>query len=136
MNQLYIFYKGKIKPNIKSISKMKIEDILNDFLILNDNNIHLINIFKILQDDEKAGKFYDDLNLLLDGLDKEKYNEISRLGQTIYREKNRDKHNEKELNRYYEKKFYNINVEIKRLSNLYKIFEYFNILIFYIYKLL
>ena len=54
---------------------------------------------------------------------KEKYNDISRLGQTIYREKNRDKHNEKELNRYYEKKFYNINVEIKRLSNLCKIFE-------------
>ena len=46
--------------------------------ILNDNNVHLINIFKILQDDEKAEKFYDDLNLLMDGLDKEKYNEIAK----------------------------------------------------------
>ena len=44
--------------------------------ILNDNNVHLINIFKILQDDEKADKFYNDLNLLLDGIDKEKYNAI------------------------------------------------------------
>ena len=55
---------------------------------------------------------------------KEKYNEANRRGQAKYKEGNRDKHNERELNRYYEKKFYNINVEIKRLSNLYKIFEF------------
>jgi hypothetical protein len=54
---------------------------------------------------------------------KEKYNEANRRGQAKYKIGNRDKHNERELNRYYEKKFYNINVEIKRLSNLYKIFE-------------
>ena len=50
MNQLYIFYKGKIKPNIKSISKMKIEDILNDFVILNYNfkdvSMQIKNILK------------------------------------------------------------------------------------------
>ena len=54
---------------------------------------------------------------------KEKYNEANRRGQAKYKIGNRDKHNERELNRYYDKKFYNINVEIKRLSNLYKIFE-------------
>ena len=50
MNQLHIFYKGEIKPNIKSISKMKIEDILNDFVILNYNfkdvSMQIKNILK------------------------------------------------------------------------------------------
>lgn len=44
--------------------------------ILNDNNKHLMEIYKILQDDKKAEIFYNDLNLLLVGLDKDKYKEI------------------------------------------------------------
>jgi chromosome segregation ATPase len=37
MNQLYVFFKGKIKPNLKSISKMKIEEIKEDIDVLYDN---------------------------------------------------------------------------------------------------
>ena len=54
---------------------------------------------------------------------KEKYNEISRRGQAKYKSQRRAEINEKELNRYYQKKIFNINVEIKRLSNIYKIYE-------------
>jgi hypothetical protein len=72
MNQLYIFYKGKIKPNIKSISKMKIEDILNDFLILNDNfkdiSMQIKTYFKEIfsidgkTKEKKADSFFDSVN--------------------------------------------------------------------------
>jgi hypothetical protein len=54
---------------------------------------------------------------------KEKYNEIARKGAAKYRAENREKIKEKELNRYYVKKFYDVNIEIKRLTNLYKIYE-------------
>ena len=54
---------------------------------------------------------------------KEIYNAIVRKGVAKYKAENREKIKEKELNRYYAKKFYDVNVEIKRLSNLYKIYE-------------
>jgi len=54
---------------------------------------------------------------------KEKYNEIARKGAAKYRAENREKIKEKELKRYYVKKFYDVNIEIKRLTNLYKIYE-------------
>ena len=54
---------------------------------------------------------------------KEKYNKIARKGAAKYRAENREKIKEKELNRYYVKKFYDVNIEIKRLTNLYKIYE-------------
>jgi DNA repair exonuclease SbcCD ATPase subunit len=41
MNQLYVFFKGKIKPNLKSISKMKIEEIKEDINVLYDNYAHI-----------------------------------------------------------------------------------------------
>ena len=44
--------------------------------ILNDNNKHLIEIYKILQDEGKSEKFYNDLVLLSENMTKEKYNEI------------------------------------------------------------
>ena len=53
---------------------------------------------------------------------KEIYNDITRRSQAKYRETNRDKHNEKELNRYYNKKLCNINLEILRLTNMYNIY--------------
>ena len=37
MNELYVFFKGKIKPNLKTISKQDIQDILKDMSQLNYN---------------------------------------------------------------------------------------------------
>jgi hypothetical protein len=37
MNELYIFFKGKIKPNLKTISKQDIQDILKDMNQLDYN---------------------------------------------------------------------------------------------------
>ena len=54
---------------------------------------------------------------------KEKYNEIVRKGQAKYKSQHREEVNQKELDRYYQKKFFNVEIEIKRLSNLYKIYE-------------
>ena len=44
--------------------------------ILNDNNMHLIEIYKILEDEERAEKFYTDLDLISENMTKDKYKEI------------------------------------------------------------
>ena len=50
MNQLYIFYKGKIKPNIRSINRMKVEEMLEDINTLEKNfmdvSTNLKNVYK------------------------------------------------------------------------------------------
>ncbi len=53
MNELYIFFKGKIKPNLKTISKQDIQDILKDMNQLDYNftdvlhAIEDVNVFGI-----------------------------------------------------------------------------------------
>ena len=37
MNQLLLFFKGKIKSNLKSIDKSKIQDMLTDMNLLDEN---------------------------------------------------------------------------------------------------
>ena len=44
--------------------------------VLNDNNNHLIDLYKIASDEEKLKELVEKLNNLIIGLDKEKYNKI------------------------------------------------------------
>jgi len=37
MNELYVFFKGKIKPNLKTFDKSDIQNMMNDMNTLNDN---------------------------------------------------------------------------------------------------
>nr|WPF46694.1 MAG: hypothetical protein [Lake Baikal virophage 9] len=78
MNQLYVFYKGKIKPNLKSISisKMKIEEIKEDIDILFQNYEAVgqelydtyIEIFNIsgMRKDRKVNAFFDSIEKNVD----------------------------------------------------------------------
>ena len=43
MNQLFIFFKGKIKPNLKSISKSDIQNMITDIQQLYDNHVEVYN---------------------------------------------------------------------------------------------
>ena len=43
MNQLFIFFKGKIKPNLKSISKSDIQNMITDMQQLYDNHVEVYN---------------------------------------------------------------------------------------------
>jgi hypothetical protein len=61
MNELYVFFKGKIKPNLKTISKQEIQDILKDMSQLNYNftdvlhAIEDLNIFGLEKDSNIFG---------------------------------------------------------------------------------
>jgi glutamyl-tRNA reductase len=37
MNQLYVFFRGKIKPNLNNINKMKIQEMIEDINKLHEN---------------------------------------------------------------------------------------------------
>jgi hypothetical protein len=37
MNELYVFFKGKIKPNLKTTDKSDIQNMMSDMNILNEN---------------------------------------------------------------------------------------------------
>jgi site-specific DNA-adenine methylase len=64
--------------------------------ILNDNNSHLIKIYKILQDEKETDIFINELNKMLVDLDKEKYNKIAKDSKHNY------------LNWFFINKVYNI----------------------------
>jgi len=56
INELYIFFKGKIKPNLKTISKQDIQDILKDMNQLDYNFtdvLHLINDLNVFGFEDK-----------------------------------------------------------------------------------
>jgi hypothetical protein len=48
MNDLYVFFKGKIKPNLKIISKNEIQEMYDDMNVLKQN---FDDVYKLIDDD-------------------------------------------------------------------------------------
>ena len=46
MSELYVFFKGKIKPNLKTFSKKDIQDMIKDMNILNENFQDVIELIE------------------------------------------------------------------------------------------
>ena len=58
MNELYVFFKGKIKPNLKTISKQDVQDILKD---MNQLDFNFTDVLHAVEDLDVFG--FDDKNI-------------------------------------------------------------------------